>query len=787
MNCKFQTPALAIALTLIAMQVQTALGEGISLRASDYAAAERWDNVRLATLVKNASVEPHWIGDGSRFWYTRQDEEGYSVVLVDCLTGERQSMFDVHRMSEALAQLAGPTAQGLAPFPDEILFTGEEPKAVYRHGAGTLICVARDPACRIGDGSAPDPSLLNSPNGQYAVFVRKHNLWLRDLDSGLDTLLTDDGELHAAYASETDQQSLGGRNSGENRITKPVATYWSPDGHWLITRRLDEREVEPYPFLESVPMDGSFRPRVHERRVALLGDAGIARTEHWIVNVRTGAKYPIELPQGFDLDGFHPGNRPMGWSADSRTSYMYVSSADASVGRLIGVDMTSGETRVILEESARSGRIYLSPIGTAVMVRTHGDELIWFSERSNYGHVYLYDLDTGKLKRQLTDGEGAVSAILHIDFERRFALVARSREGEGLDPYQQYVYRISLDGLDPVLITPETAHHAVETLSVSPNGDYLVGTFSTVSTPPRTVLRSLLEPFGTLELESADVTAVRKTGWRSPERIQLKAADGKTTIFAALYRAHERFSGSGPLPVIDYNYINSIFSVVPVSFMEALASTPTIGLTTLGFHVVVIDGRGTPMRSRDFRDIGYPAFLDIQIEDHVAAIRQLAEDNPDLDADRVGTWGSSNGGAGAARAILRSPDFFKVAVAAAGAHDYASLPPGGVKFFGVPEYADGSPVRPAPNAVPENYLPFDNAALAANLEGHLLLAYGDMDNVALPGTTHRLASALIDAGKTFDLLHMPNRGHSLFLDPYFKRRLRHYFVEHLHGLDPPAH
>ena len=776
-----------MALLVIAMPAKTALGEGVSLRAADYAAAERWDNVRLGTLVKNASVEPHWIGEGSRFWYTREEEAGHSVVLVDVLTGERRSVFDVDRMSEALTQLAGFAAQGLAPFPDEILFTRDEPEAVYRHGAGTLICGTRRPACRAGDGSAPDPGLLNSPTGEYAVFVRKHNLWLRDLDSGLDSPLTEDGELHAAYASETDQQSPAGRNSEETGITRPAATYWSPDGHWLITRRLDEREVEPYPFLESVPMDGSFRPRVHEMRIPLLGDAGIAKAEHWIVNVRTGAKYPIKLPQGFDLDGFHPGNRPMGWSTDSRTAYMYVSSEDASVGRLIRVDMTSGETRLILEESAKSGRVYLSPIGTPVMVRTYDDELIWFSERSNFGHLYLYDLDTGKLKRQLTQGEGAVSAILHIDFQRRFALVARSREGEGLDPYQQYVYRISLDGDDPVLVTPETAHHAVETLSVSPNGDYLVETFSTVSAPPRTVVRSLKEPFETLELECADVTAVRKTGWRPPERIRLKAADGKTTIFAALYRAHERYSGSGPLPVIDYNYINSIFSVVPVSFMEGLASAPTIGLTTLGFHVVVIDGRGTPMRSRDFRNIGYPAFPDVQIEDHVAAILQLADDNPDLDADRVGIWGSSNGGAGAARAILRRPDFFKVAVAAAGAHDYASLPPSGVKFFGVPRYADGSPVRPAPNAVPENYLPFDNAALAANLEGRLLLAYGDMDNVALPGTTLRLASALMDAGKTFDLLQMPNRGHSLFLDPYFKRRLRHYFVEHLHGLDPPVH
>ena len=137
------------------------------------------------------------------------------------------------------------------------------------------------------------------------------------------------------------------------------------------------------------------------------------------------------------------------------------------------------------------------------------------------------------------------------------------------------------------------------------------------------------------------------------------------------------------------------------------------------------------------------------------------------------------------RHILKRPDFFKVAVASAGSHDYASLPPSGIKYFGVPKYVDGSSVRPEPDAVPENYRPFDNAELAGNLTGHLLLAYGDMDHYALPGTTLRLANALIQAGKDFDLLYMPNHGHFFLFDPYFQQRLRHYFVEHLHGVEPP--
>jgi dipeptidyl aminopeptidase/acylaminoacyl peptidase len=220
--------------------------------------------------------------------------------------------------------------------------------------------------------------------------------------------------------------------------------------------------------------------------------------------------------------------------------------------------------------------------------------------------------------------------------------------------------------------------------------------------------------------------------------------------------------------------------------MDALGVFHVESLRRLGFFVVVVDGRGTPNRSRQFREAGYPVFYDIQVEDHAAAIEQLAEQFEGMDVERVGIWGSSNGGAGAARAILRRPDFFKVAVSSAGSHDYASLPPSGIKYFGVPSYSDGTAVRPSPGAVPENYSGFDNAALAGNLKGDLLLAYGDMDNYALPTATHRLVNALIKAGKTFDVLPMYNHGHFFLFDPYFKRRLVEYFVEHLHGVRIPA-
>ena len=723
------------------MSIHTVANDkGVELSAADYAAAEKQDNAHLAALVKNAAVQPHWLDAGKRFWYTRDEDEGRSIVVVDVASGTRQT---------------------------------------------ALVCGADQPVCRLEEEPMADPALLYAPGGDRAAFVRDHNLWVRNLDDGSEAALTTSGERFAAYATGSDQSNFGRQSPGSVAISRPSATHWSPNGQWLITQRLDERNVETYPFLESVPTDGAFRPRVKEARIVLLGDASGYETDHYIIHVDTGSQVPIQLPEGMDLDDPIPGNAPLGWSEDGHTAYLYASSVDAQIGMLLEVDMRTGESRVVLEERAPGSRVYLGSFGTPPMVRILDDEFIWFSERSNYGHLYLYDLESGRLKRQLTEGDGAVSSILHVDAKRRSMLVTRSRAGEGFDPYQQYVFRIDLDGGEPTLLTPEIGDHDVDPSKVSPDGAYFVDSFSIMSAPPKTILRSANEAAIVANLEVGDATALFELGWRPPIRVRVKAADGKTDLYAALYLADNKFESAGDLPIVDMNYINSIASVVPVSFTDAVRMSWVTGTTHLGIHAVVVDGRGTPGRSRAFREAGYPAFADIQIEDHVAAIRQLAEEYPNIEADRVGIWGSSNGGAGAARAVLRRPDFFKVAVAAAGSHDYMSLPPSGIKFFGAPAYTGGTVVRPSADAVPENYLPFDNASLASNLEGQLLLAYGDMDSMALPSATLRLANALINAGKSFDLLHMPNRGHFLLYEPYFKMRLRNYFVEHLHGIDPP--
>ncbi|MEO0997528.1 MAG: DPP IV N-terminal domain-containing protein [Pseudomonadota bacterium] len=760
----------------------------LKLSASDYERAARFDSTTAATLVRNAKIVPSWIDD-ERFWYRHEAKTGHRIMLIDAAAGSRGPLFDARRMAGALGAAVDETDPALVAAPAAVVDGSDGLTVSYDVDGQSVVCDIETYRCRLDNAPASetDPALLISPNGDTAVFVRGYNLWLRRLDDRKEWALTSDGEAYASYAGAADQSRLGAASPAPDTAERPRLTHWSPAGRWLITRHLDERAVAPYPFLEAVPKDGGFRPRVHTVRVPLLGDGNLPVTTDWIIDLERGTQYPVALPEGFDLDDYATGNAPLGWRNDGRTAYLYASTADAAVGRVVELDMETGFTGTVFEERMRRGRVNAGPGGFRTgLSRVIGDQMIWYSERDGWGHLYLYDLDEGTVVRQLTHGAGPVRSLLHLDTEARVALITRARDEPGADPYQLAVYRLDIDRGESLLLTPEAAHHDVTSTAVSPDGRYFVDAYSTVDTPARTVLRQSLPGKEPLLLEQADASALFAAGWRPPDRVRVTAADGETPLYAVLFHPAERFAALASAPIVDANYINPILSVAPVSFMDAVNMTlMTAGLPQLGFYVVIVDGRGTPFRSRAFQQAAYPAFPDVQIDDHVATIRQLGARYPAIDLDRVGIWGSSNGGAGAARAVLQRPDFFKVAVASAGSHDYASLPPTGSKFFGVPRYSDDTPFRPEPGAVPANYRAFDNALLAGNLEGRLLLAYGDMDNIALASPTLRLAKALIDADKHFDLLYMPGRGHFFLNEPYFKRRLRGFFVEHLHGVPAP--
>jgi dipeptidyl aminopeptidase/acylaminoacyl peptidase len=432
-----------------------------------------------------------------------------------------------------------------------------------------------------------------------------------------------------------------------------------------------------------------------------------------------------------------------------------------------------------------------------------GDEVVWYSDRSGWGHLELYDAQSGALKNVITSGDWLVQDIHHVDTKNREIYFTAGGREYGRDPYYRHLYKASLDGGKITLLTDVNADHMfapepVPLLAllfsikppppvIRPDLGVFVDNWSTVDQAPVTELRSTTDGSLIATLETADASALYAAGWQAPVRQAVKAADGVTDIYTVHYAPLKDLPGNRH-PVIDSVYGGPQVIVAPRNFTEAYnLRNPgsASALARLGFAVVITDGRGTPLRSNAFRDAGYTEFTQVGIDDHIAAIEQLATQNPEMDTTEVGIYGWSWGGTFSAQAILSRPDFYDVAVSGAGVYDYAALYPGFESFTGIPVYADGSNLRGSPEEKPGNWEKLDITSLAANLQGHLMLVYGDMDENVPQHQAFRLIDALIKANKPYDLLYLPNRTHSGGIENYPLQRKMDYFVEHLLHTRPP--
>jgi dipeptidyl aminopeptidase/acylaminoacyl peptidase len=194
---------------------------------------------------------------------------------------------------------------------------------------------------------------------------------------------------------------------------------------------------------------------------------------------------------------------------------------------------------------------------------------------------------------------------------------------------------------------------------------------------------------------------------------------------------------------------------------------------------------GTPGRSKTFHDAYYGNMGDNGLPDQITAIKQLAVERPWMDLQRIGVWGHSGGGYASTGAILRYPDFYKVAVSSAGNHDNRNYEDDwGEKWQGLLE--ESSMVDANGNEIlTTNYDNQANQLLAKNLEGKLLLAHGMMDDNVPPSNTLLMVQALIEAEKDFDLVIFPEAKHGFGNSRYFMKKRWNYFVKHLHNIEPP--
>lgn len=794
-------------MTITKPQDQAALGS------ADYTAAGKLIEANTMALIRNGDIIPHWLGDTGSFWYRQHTQEGFRFLLVDAATGSRQPAFDHDAVATALNAALSPEPR-LAADTLGLEHADISPdcrRLTARHGNKTITVDLVTHQVETAEPSPGKPGLLPSPTGTHGVRRDGDNLVLVEMASGLEHRLTDDGAPHFSYGKlpEGSLQYIPLKKSGA--VLPPFGAAFSPDGRYLICPRIDERRVGIEPFIEQVPTDGSLRPVVHEIRRAFVGDKEQVIFDWFVFDTTSGARRKLELPIGCAPSQML-GNGIVGWSLARRQAFMLATTPASTRGLLLRIDLASGAVHTLIDEPASLSRhepntlMYNLPNVRSIK---DGAELLWYSSRSGWGHLYRYDAQSGELLGQITDGDWMVFDIHHIDEQRQTLYFTAGGREPGVDPYYRHLYRVGFDGSKLTLLTGEVLHAdhqfapdaapMFKTLfavpdapaKIRPEAGVFVDTCSTVDTPPVTCLRSLEDGALIAEIERADVSALLEAGYVPPSRQLLKADDGETDI-AVVYYPPVKIAGDGAHPIIDACYGGPQVYVAPRSYAEAAsASNPSnrMALARLGFGVAVIDGRGTPGRGNAFRDAGFPHFTAVGIKDHIAAIRQLARQRPELDIERVGIHGWSWGGTFSAQAILSHGDFYKVCVTGAGVYDYAALYPGFEQMIGMPVYADGS-VRPSgPTEKPQSWEAIDVTAMASGLTGKMLIVWGDADENVPPHQAYRLSEALIKAHKPHDTLVLPNKTHptaSQGLNPYTATRTWDYFLQHLMGVTPPA-
>ncbi|MDX1314671.1 MAG: prolyl oligopeptidase family serine peptidase, partial [Eudoraea sp.] len=429
--------------------------------------------------------------------------------------------------------------------------------------------------------------------------------------------------------------------------------------------------------------------------------------------------------------------------------------------RVIEIDCSSGDTKVLIKEESKT---FFHYSGKKYRYDLKDDKgIIWASERDGWNHLYMYDLK-GNVKNQITTGNWVVRNVVWVDEDNEQVIFTASGREKG-DPYFINYYRIKFDGSGLRRLSDGHGNHRA---FFSPDKKYFIDTWSTVSTPPVSVLRSTQTGRELMKLEEADISALTNAGWLTPEVFSSKGRDGKTDIWGVIFKP-TNFDPEKTYPVIEYIYAGPHNSFVPKSFRPYFGNIQP--LAELGFIIVQIDGMGTSNRSKAFHDVCFGNLKDAGLPDRILWIKDAAARFKYMDIDKVGIYGTSAGGQSSTGALLFHPEFYKVAVSSCGCHDNRMD-----KIWWNEQWM-GWPVG-------KEYAESSNIENAYRLEGKLLLINGEMDFNVDPASTTQLVDALIKANKNFDYLFVPGMGHSSG-GKYGERKRRDFFVKHILGIDPP--
>ncbi|SNS13944.1 Dipeptidyl aminopeptidase/acylaminoacyl peptidase [Belliella buryatensis] len=785
----------------------------------NYDLASRFSPEKVRKMVFTTRVDPHWLKNSDRFWYTYETTNGREWYIVDPVARTKRAFFDKDKLAAEITKIVRDpfdaqhlpiTSLKFLEDENTIQFkirstqdvvkkdwveikeknknakdSLEKKTFVFRYNLQnqqlTEITDPEEDAKRLGWANiAPDSSRI--------VFVKHENLYWMDKENFLKAVKDDKDSTIVEHQLTTDgvkDYGYGGGGRGEDNVEeeknkdnrKRAGVLWSEDSKQFIITRSDVREVKD---LWVIHNTRNPRPTLETYKYAMPGEKEQPITDLMYYSFESGEMEKLNIATFKDQTvGLWGATRPVVnrdddftpsvWHGDNDNFYFSITSRDLKKIDIVRWNIKEGKKEVVIEERSNT---YIDIIKPELI--NNGTEIVHWSERDGWGHFYLYDR-AGNLKRQLTSGPFHTDRIGTIDERGRFLyFIANGRE-KGEDPYYEHMYRVSLNGGAITLLNPGDYNH---TSSINDKGTFFVNNYSRVNTVPASALHDG-QGRKIMDLEEADLSSLFAAGYQFPEPFKFKADDGITDLYGVMYKPFD-FDSTKIYPIIEYVYPGPQTEAVNKDFSVGMDRTDR--LAQFGFVVVTLGNRGGhPSRSKWYHNYGYGNLRDYGLADKKAAIEQLADRHAFIDRSRVGIHGHSGGGFMSTAAMLVYPDIFKVAVSSAGNHENNIYN----RWWSEKHHGVKEQISPKGDTT-FVYSIEKNPDLAKNLKGRLLLTTGDVDNNVHPAGTIRMANALIKANKRFDLLLLPGQRHGYGdMTEYFFWKMGDYFVQHLLGDNTP--